>query len=128
MVKYFANAKCEMKSTHPPSRRISLPEGQFHRRRRFHPPARVDFVEKRPCLTTRSFFWWGKVDSNHRRRCQQIYSLSPLATREFPQIMMPCFTARCILPQTARRVNRIYKKNTRENFKCTRCNPFSFAV
>ena len=24
-----------------------------------------------------------KVDSNHRRHCQQIYSLSPLATREF---------------------------------------------
>ncbi len=27
-------------------------------------------------------FWWERVDSNHRRRCQQIYSLSPLATRE----------------------------------------------
>ena len=25
---------------------------------------------------------WVAVDSNHRRRCQQIYSLSPLATRE----------------------------------------------
>ena len=25
---------------------------------------------------------WAKVDSNHRRQCQQIYSLSPLATRE----------------------------------------------
>ena len=33
-----------------------------------------------------SFIWWGKVDSNHRRHCQQIYSLSPLATREIPQI------------------------------------------
>ena len=31
---------------------------------------------------------WGKVDSNHRRRCQQIYSLSPLATREFPHTKM----------------------------------------
>ena len=30
------------------------------------------------------------VDSNHRRRCQQIYSLSPLATREIPHI---CFGA-----------------------------------
>ena len=30
--------------------------------------------------------WWGKVDSNHRSYKQQIYSLSPLATREFPQI------------------------------------------
>ncbi len=26
--------------------------------------------------------WWRGVDSNHRRRCQQIYSLLPLATRE----------------------------------------------
>ena len=31
--------------------------------------------------------WWGKMDSNHRRHCQQIYSLSPLATREFPHII-----------------------------------------
>ena len=30
--------------------------------------------------------WWGKVDSNHRSDKQQIYSLSPLATREFPHI------------------------------------------
>ena len=29
-------------------------------------------------------YWWGKVDSNHRSRRQQIYSLPPLATREFP--------------------------------------------
>ena len=34
----------------------------------------------------RRFFWWGMVDLNHRRHCQQIYSLSPLATREIPQI------------------------------------------
>ena len=32
------------------------------------------------------FAWWGKMDSNHRRHCQQIYSLSPLATREFPHM------------------------------------------
>ena len=25
-------------------------------------------------------FWWRRMDSNHRRRSQQIYSLSPLAT------------------------------------------------
>ena len=37
-VKSNADAFGEMKSTHPPSRRISLPAGQFHRRRRFHPP------------------------------------------------------------------------------------------
>ncbi len=33
-----------------------------------------------------SYVWWGKVDSNHRSYKQQIYSLSPLATREFPHI------------------------------------------
>ena len=27
-------------------------------------------------------FWWRGVDSNHRSNKQQIYSLSPLATRE----------------------------------------------
>ena len=32
--------------------------------------------------------WWGMVDSNHRRRCQQIYSLSPLATREIPHMKL----------------------------------------
>ena len=26
--------------------------------------------------------WWERVDSNHRSRRQQIYSLPPLATRE----------------------------------------------
>ena len=28
------------------------------------------------------FFWWEKMDSNHRSETQQIYSLPPLATRE----------------------------------------------
>ena len=37
-------------------------------------------------LTGNRYFWWGMVDSNHRRRCQQIYSLSPLATREIPHM------------------------------------------
>ena len=32
------------------------------------------------------FFWWGRTDSNHRSETQQIYSLSPLATRELPHI------------------------------------------
>ena len=34
----------------------------------------------------RSFYWWGRTDSNHRSETQQIYSLSPLATRELPHI------------------------------------------
>ncbi len=42
----FSFASDEIKSTHPPSRRISPNEVGFHRRRRFHPPARVDLVEK----------------------------------------------------------------------------------
>ena len=29
--------------------------------------------------------WWGEQDSNLRRRCHQIYSLTPLAAREPPQ-------------------------------------------
>ena len=38
-----------------------------------------------------SCVWWGKVDSNHRSYKQQIYSLSPLATREFPHMkLMSC--------------------------------------
>ena len=39
-------------------------------------------------LTVIGTFWWGMVDSNHRRRCQQIYSLSPLATREIPHMKL----------------------------------------
>ena len=147
----FGFASDEIKSTHPPSRRISPNEVGFHRRRRFHPPARVDLVEKSTdkvdaffwwgmvdsiCIffrlgrkkimvstsvcTGRSnmpqaycirivrispskcpyqnkkhhpygwcfLFWWGMVDSNHRRHSQQIYSLSPLATREIPHILL----------------------------------------
>ena len=34
------------------------------------------------------FFWWRELDSNQRRRCQQIYSLPPLATRESLRIKM----------------------------------------
>ena len=41
---------------------------------------------KKPILSDELFAWWGKMDSNHRRHCQQIYSLSPLATREFPHM------------------------------------------
>ena len=37
-----------------------------------------------PAANAARMIWWGMVDSNHRRHCQQIYSLSPLATREIP--------------------------------------------
>ena len=42
---------------------------------------------KRRLLIQSSFSWWEMVDSNHRRHRQQIYSLSPLATREIPHIL-----------------------------------------
>ena len=48
-------------------------------------------VEKEHHLTVMLFFWWGKVDSNHRSYKQQIYSLSPLATREFPHMKLRLF-------------------------------------
>lgn len=35
-----------------------------------------------------SFCWWARVDSNHRSVTQQIYSLSPLATREHAHILL----------------------------------------
>ena len=44
------------------------------------------------CIIACVPIWWGTVDSNHRRHCQQIYSLSPLATREFPHIKLRCQT------------------------------------
>ena len=34
-----------------------------------------------------AFFWWERVDSDHRSHRQQIYSLPPLATRERSHIM-----------------------------------------
>ena len=43
---------------------------------------------KNPSTFVDGFFWWGMVDSNHRRHSQQIYSLSPLATREIPHILL----------------------------------------
>jgi len=42
----FGFTSDEIKSTHPPSMRISSNEVGFHRRRRFHPHERVDLVEK----------------------------------------------------------------------------------
>ena len=41
--------------------------------------------------------WWGKVASNHRSYKQQIYSLSPLATREFPHMKLSVRSA-CMEP------------------------------
>ena len=48
-------------------------------------PRRPDRKAKSPSAKADGL-WWGRVDSNHRRHCQQIYSLSPLATREHPRV------------------------------------------
>ena len=49
----------------------------------------LSFAQKKKASEFRCFlFWWEEVDSNHRRRCQQIYSLLPLATREPLHILL----------------------------------------
>ena len=40
----------------------------------------VLFHQNKTATLRLRFCWWKRVDSNHRRRSQQIYSLSPLAT------------------------------------------------
>ena len=51
---------------------------------------------KKSYLTTGFLFWWGGADSNHRSKMQQIYSLSPLATREPPhKLVMGLEPATC---------------------------------
>ena len=40
----------------------------------------------------RGGFWWGKLDSDQRSQRQQIYSLPPLAAREFPHM---CYPSKC---------------------------------
>ncbi len=51
-------------------------------------PTRRRILEKKHLRLQVLFFWWGKVDSDHRSQRQQIYSLPPLATREFPHIQL----------------------------------------
>ena len=60
----FGFASDEIKSTHPPSRRISPNEVGFHRRRRFHPPAREDLVENDRFLPESVVFWCERRDLN----------------------------------------------------------------
>ena len=68
-------------------------EGTLHARSALHlqsilhVPLAEHLVEKALACAS-AFFWWGKVDSNHRSQRQQIYSLPPLAAREFPHIKL----------------------------------------
>ena len=45
-------------------------------------------IQKVQHQTVLDYSWWGRTDSNHRSETQQIYSLSPLATRELPHIQL----------------------------------------
>ena len=44
------------------------------------PQTRINTEKNVPDSKIEHIIWWEKVDSNHRRHSQQIYSLSPLAT------------------------------------------------
>ncbi len=39
-------------------------------------------IKRKAPTNVDAFFWWREMDSNHRSKMQQIYSLPPLATRE----------------------------------------------
>jgi len=97
-VKFDAYASSEIKSTHPPSRRISPNEVGFHRSRRFHPPARVDLVEKSTDKVD-AFFWSRRRESPFAfKACRfaphaHAFSLTPpWLTKQFPELF--CFALR----------------------------------
>ena len=63
------------------------------------PPIFNDTAKKKACdIFYVTGFWWELVDSNHRSIKQQIYSLSPLATRESSHILF------CVCRVTRRRM------------------------
>ena len=63
------------------------------------PPIFNDTAKKKACdIFFVTGFWWELVDSNHRSIKQQIYSLSPLATRESSHILF------CVCRVTRRRM------------------------
>ena len=55
-------------------------------KRRPRPAPNTQKIRPGPLSWSRSY-WWARVDSNHRSIKQQIYSLSPLATREHAPIL-----------------------------------------
>jgi len=77
----FGFALDEIKSTHPPSRRIAPNEVGFHRRRRFHPPARVDLVENDRFLSESVVFWWRRGES-WTFACGEVRRVSPQRFRQ----------------------------------------------
>ena len=51
------------------------------------PQTRMNTKKNVPDSKIGHITWWEMVDSNHRSRRQQIYSLPPLATREISHIV-----------------------------------------
>ena len=46
----------------------------------------AEHIQKKALTKVSAFFWWEEVDSNHRSRRRQIYSLMHLATLQSAQI------------------------------------------
>ena len=88
-MKSSAFASDEIKSASPNPTKSDFIAKRFHPTQVGFLPPSADLVEKSThCLGRQmcAFFWWGRTDSNHRSDTQQIYSLSPLATRELPHM------------------------------------------
>ena len=79
--------QCEIKFAHIREANTSL-RSNFTLRSKISLAKWANFTEKIRLQKQSDFFWWGRTDSNHRSETQQIYSLSPLATRELPHILL----------------------------------------
>ena len=108
----------------PPSRALKTPRRGVFARRDARRRARAVRIHQRSLIIrlikkTRYFlkstsFWWELVDSNHRSITQQIYSLSPLATRESSPIQFfDCNLADCsiIITKTSKKSKPFFQKS-----------------
>ena len=76
-----------------------------------------------------SFFWGGRTDSNHRSDTQQIYSLSPLATRELSHILFYGGAGRRIRTPDLLITNQLlYRLSYTSPYKCTRLVPNNISI
>ena len=79
--------QCEIKFAHIREANTSL-RSNITLRSKISLAQWANFTAKRALPKQCSFCWLGRTDSNHRSETQQIYSLSPLATRELPHILL----------------------------------------
>ena len=68
------------------TRKADTSLSSLSKNRRPRPAPNMQKIRPGPLSWSRSY-WWARVDSNHRSIKQQIYSLSPLATREHAPIL-----------------------------------------